>query len=168
MSGIVGDARILVDHARVEAQNHRFNYSEAMTIEQITEAVSDLAINFGEGYEGQKRKPMARPYGVALLIAGVDERGPQLYQTDPSGTFLQWQARAIGSGGETAMTYIKEQYHSNMTLVEAERLILATLKSVMEEKITKENVEISVVRTDTKQLESRSGDYIQNIISQLA
>jgi len=111
---------------------------------------------------------MARPYGVALLIAGVDERGPQLYQTDPSGTFLQWSARAIGSGGETAMTYIKEQYHSNMTLAEAERLVLATLKSVMEEKISKENVEISVVRTDTKQLESRSGDYIQNIISQLA
>lgn len=90
MSGIVGDARILIDHARVEAQNHRFNYNEPMTIEQITEAVSDLAINFGEGYEGRQRKPMARPYGVALLIAGVDERGPQLYQTDPSGTFLQW------------------------------------------------------------------------------
>ena len=76
MSGIVGDARILVDHARVEAQNHRFNYNEPMTIEQITEAVSDLAINFGEGYEGSKRKPMARPYGVALLIAGVDDKGP--------------------------------------------------------------------------------------------
>ena len=90
MSGIVGDARILVDHARVESQNHLFNYAEPMSIEQITEAVSDLAINFGEGYEGQKRKPMARPYGVALLIAGVDENGPQLYQTDPSGTFLQW------------------------------------------------------------------------------
>lgn len=76
MSGIVGDARILVDHARVEAQNHRFNYAEPMTIEQITEAISDLAINFGEGYEGQKRKPMARPYGVALLVAGVDDNGP--------------------------------------------------------------------------------------------
>ena len=91
MSGIVGDARILVDHARVEAQNHRFNYAEPLSIEQITEAVSDLAINFGEGYETQKhRKPMARPYGVALLIAGVDDNGPQLFQTDPSGTFLQW------------------------------------------------------------------------------
>lgn len=76
MSGIVGDARILVDHARVESQNHSFNYNEPMPIEQITEAVSDIAINFGEGYEGQKRKPMARPYGVALLIGGVDERGP--------------------------------------------------------------------------------------------
>jgi len=52
MSGIVGDARILIDHARVEAQNHSFNYREAMGIEAITQAVSDLAINFGEGYEG--------------------------------------------------------------------------------------------------------------------
>lgn len=168
MSGIVGDARILIDHARVEAQNHRFNYAEAMTIEQITEAVSDLAINFGEGYEGQKRKPMARPYGVALLIAGVDERGPQLFQTDPSGTFLQWQARAIGSGGETAMTFIKEQYHSNMTLAEAEKLVLQTLKNVMEEKITNDNIELSVVRTETRQLETRPAVYVQNILSTLA
>lgn len=75
----MGDARILVDHARVEAQNHKFNYAEPMDIETITECVSDLAINFGEGYEGSKRKPMARPYGVALLIAGVDAHGPQLY-----------------------------------------------------------------------------------------
>lgn len=168
MSGIVGDARILIDHARVEAQNHRFNYNEPMTIEQITEAVSDLAINFGEGYEGQKRKPMARPYGVALLIAGVDERGPQLYQTDPSGTFLQWQARAIGSGGETAMTFIKESYHSNMTLAEAEKLVLQVLKNVMEEKIAKDNVELSVVKTDTKLLETRTQEYVEGLIGTLA
>ena len=76
MSGIVGDARVLIDHARVQSQNHKFNFNEPMTIEAITEAISDLAINFGEGYEGSNRKPMARPYGVALLIAGVDEKGP--------------------------------------------------------------------------------------------
>jgi len=38
-----------------------------------------MAMNFGEGYEGSKRKPMARPFVVALLIAGVYEDGPQLY-----------------------------------------------------------------------------------------
>ena len=76
MSGIVGDARILIDHARVEAQNHAFNFNEPMEVEAITQSVSDLAINFGEGYEGSKRKPMARPYGVALLIGGVDAKGP--------------------------------------------------------------------------------------------
>lgn len=50
-----------------------------MSIEMITQAVSDMAINFGEGYEGSKQKPMARPYGVSLLFGGVDENGPQLY-----------------------------------------------------------------------------------------
>ena len=79
MSGIVGDARVLVDHARVEAQNHKFNYVEPLPVNLITQAVSDLAMNFGEGYEGSKRKPMARPFGVALLIAGVDQNGPQLF-----------------------------------------------------------------------------------------
>ena len=79
MSGIVGDARVLVDHARVEAQNHKFNYVEPLKIDLITQAVSDMAMKFGEGYQGSKRKPMARPYGVALLIAGVDENGPQLF-----------------------------------------------------------------------------------------
>ena len=36
MSGIVGDARVLIDHARVEAQNHKFNYVEPLKIDLIT------------------------------------------------------------------------------------------------------------------------------------
>jgi 20S proteasome subunit alpha 5 len=168
MSGIVGDARVLIDHARVEAQNHTFNYVEPLSVELITQSVSDMAMNFGEGYEGSKRKPMARPFGVALLIAGVDENGPQLYQTDPSGTYFKWQARAIGSGGDTAMTSIKENYHQNMTLAEAEKLVLQTLKQVMEEKITTDNVEMCTIRMDTKQLEYKSVEYINGILATLS
>ena len=74
-SGIAGDARTLVDHARVECQNHRFSYNEPLGSEAVTQAVSDLAINFGEG-AGDKKKKMARPFGVSLLIAGVDDHGP--------------------------------------------------------------------------------------------
>jgi 20S proteasome alpha/beta subunit len=66
------------------------------------------------------------------------------------------------------MTTIKEQYHSNMTLAEAEKLVLSTLKSVMEEKIAKENIELSVVRTDTRQLETRSSEYVENLLKTLA
>ena len=86
--------------------------------------MSDLAINFGEGYEGAKRKPMSRPYGVALLIGGVDEHGPCLYQTDPSGTYCEWSADAIGSGQETSLQQLKEQYHSTMSVVEAEKMVM--------------------------------------------
>ena len=126
-----------------------------------------MAMNFGEGYEGSKRKPMARPFGVALLIAGVDETGPRLYQTDPSGTYFEWQARAIGSGGDTAMSTIKESYHKNMSLVEAEKLVLKTLKQVMEEKISRDTVEVCIIRADTKQLEYKSKDFIESVLKSL-
>ncbi len=43
---------------------------------------------------------MSRPYGVALLIAGVDDTGPQLYHTDPSGTMVSYQAKGIGAADE--------------------------------------------------------------------
>jgi len=168
MSGIVGDARILIDHARVEAQNHSFNYNEPMGIEAITQAVSDLAINFGEGYEGSKRKPMARPYGVALLFGGVDENGPQLFQTDPSGTYTQWQANAIGSGQETSMTTLKEQYHGNMSIDEATKMILQTLKNVMEDGISKDNVEMTIIRSDTRKWEKMTPEQIEAIIGTLS
>lgn len=167
MSGIVGDARVLIDHARVESQNHKFNYLEGLQIDLITQSVSDLAMNFGEGYEGSKRKPMARPYGVALLIGGVDENGPQLYQTDPSGTFFQWQARAIGSGGDTAMSTLKENYHGNMNLAEAEKLVLKTLKQVMEEKISTDTVEVCVIKAEDKKLQYRSAAEINAILTTL-
>lgn len=51
----------------------------------------------------------SRPYGVALLVAGVDDtEGPVLYHTDPSGTFVRFTAKAIGSGSEGAQTNLQE------------------------------------------------------------
>lgn len=168
MSGIVGDARILIDHARVEAQNHSFNFNEGMDIECITQAVSDMAINFGEGYEGSKSKPMARPYGVALLFGGVDARGPQLYATDPSGTYLEWKANAIGAGHESAMDELKIHYSETMSIADAEKLVVKILKQVMEDAIDKENVEITVIPVSTKKCEKRSQQQIEALIRSLA
>ena len=106
MSGLVGDARSLVDYARVECQNHRFSYDEPMRVEAITQSVCDLALEFSEDREDKKAK-MSRPYGVALLIAGFDDRGAQLFLSDPSGTFTQYKAKAIGSGSEGAQATLQ-------------------------------------------------------------
>ncbi|KAK0598805.1 hypothetical protein LWI29_038139 [Acer saccharum] len=109
MSGLIADARTLVEHARMETQkNHRFSYGEPMTIESTTQALCDLALRFGEGDEEES---MSRPFGVSLLIAGYDENGPSLYYTDPSGTFWQCNAKAIGSGSEGADSSLQEQYN---------------------------------------------------------
>ena len=78
MSGLQADARSMIEHARVESQNHSFHYNEPLRIESCTQAICDLALRFGEGAEGEE-SIMSRPFGVALLIAGIDEDGPQLY-----------------------------------------------------------------------------------------
>lgn len=146
MSGLVADARTLVDHARVEAQNHTFTYEEPIGVEALTQAVCDLALSFGEGQDGDADKRMSRPFGVALLLAGYDELdGPQLFFSDPSGTFVRYKAKAIGAGSEGAQSNLSESYSENLTLEEAEELALSTLKQVMEEKISVENVELARV-----------------------
>ncbi len=146
MSGLVADARTLVDHARVEAQNHRFTYDEPMGVEALTQGVCDLALSFGEGDDGSGKKRMSRPFGVALLLAGWDEvDGCQLYFSDPSGTFVRYKAKAIGAGSEGAQSNLGESYSENLTLEEAEDLALSTLKQVMEEKINTDNVELARV-----------------------
>jgi 20S proteasome subunit alpha 5 len=78
MSGLQADARSMIEHARVESQNHAFHFAEPLRVESCTQAICDLALRFGEGADGEE-SIMSRPFGVALLIAGYDEDGPQLY-----------------------------------------------------------------------------------------
>lgn len=169
MSGIVGDSRILIDTARVEAQSHQFNYVEPLPIELVTQAVSDLAMNFGEGQEGAKKKPMARPYGVSLLFGGVDVNGPRLYHTDPSGTFQRWKAKAIGGGGDTAMGVLKEKYKLDMSLGDAEKLSVEILKQVMEQSdMTPDHIEVMIIPATTKKIQWKTKEDLSALIATLA
>lgn len=90
----------LIDRARVECQSHWFVYNEKMTVESCAQAVSSLAIQFGDSADGGSA--MSRPFGVAILFAGIDSGDPQLWHMDPSGTYIQYDAKAIGSGSEGA------------------------------------------------------------------
>merc|ERR1712159_16169 len=158
----MADARTLVEKARTESQGHRFSYNEPMTTESCAQSVCDYALQFGE--EGA---PMSRPFGVALLIAGVDEHGARLFQTDPSGTFTQFEAKAIGAGSEGAQTNLQDKYNKSMTLEEAESLALSTLKQVMEEKINSKNAEIAVVTTDSGKFRLYSTEELERIVERL-
>ena len=145
-SGLIGDARTLVDHARVEAQHHAFTFDEKMGVEALTQSVCDLALGFGESRDSRDKKPkMSRPFGVALLLAGYDTKGPQLYFTDPSGTYHQYKAKAIGAGSEGAQSTLHDKYRDDMTLQEAQQLACEILKQVMEEKISNLNIEVATV-----------------------
>lgn len=168
MSGLIADARTLIDHARVETQHHFFVYGEPMPLESCVGAIADLALDFSNVKDGNRgRKTMSRPFGVALLVAGADKEGPALWCTDPSGTVTKYSAAAVGSAQEGAEAMLQESFSSSMTLQEAENLALVVLRQVMEEKLTSSNVEVGVVPADSKLFKIYTGEEVQLVVDRL-
>ncbi len=106
--------------------------------------ICDLALRFGENGAGDSAI-MSRPFGVALLIAGFDEKGPHLFFADPSGTFMRYGAKAIGSASEVAQSQLQDEYKKEMSTSDALNLSVKILKQVMEDKIDATNSQFAVV-----------------------
>ncbi len=142
-SGLVADARILVDEARKNAQIHRVNYGENIGVEMLVKKVCDYKQNFTQ-YGG------VRPFGTALLVAGTDDLGAHLFETDPSGALVAYKATGIGSGRPTVMEMFEKEYKDDMTFDEAASLGLRALAAAIEDTPKAESVEIGVAEVGKK------------------
>ncbi|GBM26132.1 Proteasome subunit alpha type-5 [Araneus ventricosus] len=124
-----------------------------VTIEKIVEidkhigcAVSGLMADSRTIVDRARVEAQSRPFGVAILFGGADPKSdPQLYHMDPSGTYVQYDAKAIGSGSEGAQQALQERYDKRMTLKEALNAALTILKQVMEERLNSSNIEVATV-----------------------
>ncbi len=75
-----------------------------------------MALNFGEGDITTKTKPNARPFGVSMLFAGVDETGSKIFETDPSGTMVGYLAKGVGQAKEAIQILLEKYYDSGIDL----------------------------------------------------
>ena len=161
-AGYVPDARVLVDYARVTAQNHRLLYDEPIEIETLAKRVGDLAQQYTQ-YAG------VRPFGVSLIIAGVDKYGLSIFTTDPSGTYLGYEAVAIGGGSDQVNEFLEEKYSENIKLEEAILLILEGAGKVEEKKILDpRSIKVAVIDTKTKRMKRLTTDEIEVYIKKLS
>ena len=141
-SGLVADARVLVDHARVIAQINKVTYAERIDIETLVKRLCDFKQNYTQ-YGG------VRPFGTALLVAGVDDTGAHLFETDPSGALVAYKAGSIGAGKNAIMDVFEEEYEDDMSMDDAIVLGLKALAKATEEKLSTKAVEIGVVSSGT-------------------
>jgi len=170
-SGLQADGRTLIDYARVQSQSYWFTYDEPMPVKSVTASVADHMMSFAgtdDDDEESKKKKMSRPFGVAFILAGVDDnKEPSLFKIDPSGTTVRYLAVAVGAGGESAMSVLQDRYAKSMTLREAEDLAAEILKQVMEAKIGIENCEFALLSSATQKFELYDKERQQAVLSRI-
>jgi proteasome alpha subunit len=153
-SGILADARNLVEMARVKAQINQITYGEPVSIHTLTKYLANHK-HMATQYAG------LRPFGVGLLIGGADKTGPNLYETDPSGTMIEWKAQAIGRGAEKAKKVLNPGFKENMSEKDGVKLLLKALKAG-EKKVAKESIELAIITE--KEFKKVSGSEIDRFV----
>ena len=140
-SGYIPDARVQVDQARILAQSNRLIYDESADAETIAKKLADLSQQFTQ-YAG------VRPFGVSLLIAGYEPDSSALFLVDPSGTYVPYDAAAIGAGGDQATEYLEKNYSKDMSLDDACVLSIECIYLVSEDKTSTSHLKLSVIGED--------------------
>ena len=164
-SGLVADARVLIDRARTEAQINRVTYDEPIGLEDISKKICDFKYSYTQSGG-------VRPFGTALLIAGVDDNKAHLFETDPSGALLEYKATAIGSRRNETMELFDKKYRVDINLEDAILLGLEALLSTAEGIFNAATIEIGVVELSTRKFReltySEVEDYVSRVTKQAA
>ena len=114
--------------------------------------------------EGEKRV-VSRPYGVAMLIAGIDKDGKaKLFKNDQSGNYVRYKACCIGQGGENGLTTLQNSYNEEMNFDDAINLAGKVLKENLEQKINKDNVQIAYIKNNDKLIIQLTPEQIEQLL----
>ncbi|WP_440060197.1 archaeal proteasome endopeptidase complex subunit alpha [Thermogladius sp. 4427co] len=160
-AGIASDGRVLIDYARQVSLIHRFYYDEPVPIEYVAKKVSDVK-------QAYTQHAGVRPFGVAVIFAGVDENGTQLYMTEPSGRYLSYYAVAIGEKANQVTEFLEKNYKYEMDLKDTVKLGILAIASIIEGKPSSELIEAGYADRETKRFKIMSRNEIDSVLKELA
>lgn len=151
-AGLLADARVLTNQARVRAQIHRITYEEAMDIWSLARSIADR-MQISTLYAG------LRPYGVSFLVGGVDATGIHLIEVDPSGMLYEWYAYVIGRGSAPANKILRQRWKPNLSETEALKIALDIISKTEKDG----EADIAIIRVEDKKFKRLSEEEIKKI-----
>ena len=156
-SGILSDARVLIERAQLRAQQHRITYDSPIDTLTIVKDICDLK-------QVCTQSGGLRPFGVSILVAGIDDHTPKLYETDPTGIFFQYKATAIGEGEVEIEEILHKEYADSLTIEEGLKLSLKALKKILGENFNVTRIDAAYIKTDEKKFRKFSRDKIEKTV----
>ncbi len=154
-AGYIPDARSQVDNARFFSQSNKMIYDEPVEVEVIAKHLADQCQQYTQ-YAG------VRPYGVALILGGVVNKTPQLFLTDPSGTYISYDAIAIGANSEQVTDFLEKTYKNELSLEEASILATAGIYLSSEDKDGTDHIRMAQIKAETGMYEIISKEQTAN------
>ncbi|MEK6968089.1 MAG: archaeal proteasome endopeptidase complex subunit alpha [Nanoarchaeota archaeon] len=138
-SGILSDARVLVERAQLRAQQHKVTFDSPVDILSIVKDICNLK-------QITTQSGGLRPFGVSLLIAGIDQTGPKLFETDPTGIFFQYKATVIGEGETEIEDMLHKTYKDDLTVDEAIKLGIKHLSDFLNKDFSIERIDCAYIK----------------------
>ncbi len=159
-SGILSDARVLIDRAQLKAQQHRVTYDSEIDTLTIVKDICDLK-------QICTQSGGLRPFGVSILVAGIDDHTPKLFETDPIGIYFQYRATAIGEGEVEAEEILHSEYKPELNIEEGLKLSLKALKKILGDNFNVERVEAAYITIAEKKFRRMPKSKMEKLSSEL-
>jgi len=156
VAGINADGRILIERGQLVAQQNRITYDSPIEPELIIKEISNIKQQATQ-YGG------VRPFGVSIMIAGLNDKKPELYTSDVTGNYSHYHANVIGENDEKLKEKLREKYKKDMTLKKGIKLALDLFKEVKGKKFDIDKFELAYIKIGEK-LERLEGEEIMNYI----
>jgi proteasome alpha subunit len=153
-SGIMADARVLVERAQGKAQENKLTYDNPIDTFIIVKDICGLK-------QMCTQSGGLRPFGVALLIAGVDEDGTKLYLTDPTGSYYQYKATVIGEGENEIQEKIHKEYKESLSVEDGLKIATKAIKAFLGENFDVQRIDAAAVYSDDKTMKRISIEDIE-------
>lgn len=154
-SGMLSDARVLIDRAQLSAQQHRVTYDEAIDVESVVKEIADLkqmTTQFGG----------ARPFGVFIIVTGINPDGERkLYVTDVAGNYSAHKAAAIGENDIEIKAELEKRYKDDMSVDDSIKLCLDILKKVLKKQFDIRRVEVAFINVKDRQFKRVDQDSLK-------
>ena len=159
-SGILSDARVLIDRAQLKAQQHKVTYDSEIDTLTIVKDICDLK-------QICTQSGGLRPFGVSILVAGIDDHAPKLFETDPIGIYFQYKATAIGEGEVEVEEILHSEYKQDMSIEDGLKLSLKALKKVLGENFNVGRIDAAYITTAEKKFKKVNKSKIEKLASEL-
>ena len=156
-AGIVSDSRVLIERAQLLAQEHRVTYDSPIEPELVIKEISNIKQQFTQ-YGG------ARPFGVSIMLAGVNGKRPELFTSDITGNYFSYHANAIGENDDKIKEKLRERYKQDLNIKKGVKLALDIFKEIQGNKFDINRFELIYINKDEVKLHKIEGEEIKNFI----